>query len=65
MKKNGTGSIVNISSAAGLAGDISGGSAAYSSIKDALRVITKEIALDVDKADVRVNTVYPGLIRTP
>lgn len=53
MKKNGTGSIVNIWSAPGLVGGVSGGPAAYSSIKDALRAITKEIALDVAKADVR------------
>jgi len=65
LKKNGTGSIVNISSAAGLVGGISGGSVAYSSTKGALRAITKEIALDVAPAGVRVNTVYPGLINTP
>ncbi|MFT2706141.1 SDR family NAD(P)-dependent oxidoreductase [Clavibacter zhangzhiyongii] len=65
LKKNGTGSIVNISSAAGLVGGISGGSVAYSSTKGALRAITKEIALDVAAAGIRVNTVYPGLINTP
>ena len=65
MKKNGAGSIVNISSAAGLVGGISGGSVAYSSTKGALRAITKEVALDVAKDGVRVNTLYPGLIRTP
>lgn len=65
MKKNSTGSIVNISSAAGLVGGISGGSVAYSSTKGALRAITKEVALDVAPDGIRVNTVYPGLIRTP
>jgi NAD(P)-dependent dehydrogenase (short-subunit alcohol dehydrogenase family) len=65
MKNNGAGSIVNISSAAGLVGGISGGSVAYSSTKGALRAITKEVALDVAKDGIRVNTVYPGLIRTP
>ncbi len=65
MKKSSTGSIVNISSAAGLVGGISGGSVAYSSTKGALRAITKEIALDVAKVGIRVNTVYPGLINTP
>lgn len=65
MKTIGAGSIVNISSAAGLVGGISGGSVAYSSTKGALRAITKEIALDVAKTGVRVNTVYPGLINTP
>ncbi|MFF2375106.1 SDR family NAD(P)-dependent oxidoreductase [Streptomyces xiamenensis] len=65
MKKNGKGSIVNISSAAGLVGGISGGSVAYSSTKGALRAITKEVAVDVAKTGVRVNTLYPGLIHTP
>ena len=65
MKNNGAGSIVNISSAAGLVGGISGGSVAYSSTKGSLRAITKEVALDVAKDGVRINTVYPGLIRTP
>lgn len=65
MKRNGRGSIVNISSAAGLVGGISGGSVAYSSTKGALRAITKEVALDVARAGVRVNTVFPGLINTP
>ena len=53
------------SSAAGLVGGVSGGPAAYSSIKEALRAITKEIALDVAKVGVRLNTVQSGLIRTP
>ncbi|WP_275002371.1 SDR family NAD(P)-dependent oxidoreductase [Promicromonospora iranensis] len=65
MKTIGAGSIVNVSSAAGLVGGISGGSVAYSSTKGALRAITKEIALDVARTGVRVNTVYPGLINTP
>jgi len=65
LKNAGSASIVNISSAAGLVGGISGGSVAYSSTKGALRAITKEIALDVARDGVRVNTVYPGLIRTP
>ncbi|BCW70714.1 hypothetical protein NicSoilB8_17580 [Arthrobacter sp. NicSoilB8] len=47
MKKNGTGSIFDTSPAASRVGGASGGSAAYSSIKDALRAVTKEIALDV------------------
>ena len=65
LKKNGTGSIINISSAASLVGGISSGSVAYSSTKGALRTITKEIAVDVARDGVRVNTVLPGLINTP
>lgn len=65
MKKNGRGSIVNISSASGLVGGISGGSVAYSSTKAALGGISKEISIGVAKDGIRVNTVWPGLIRTP
>jgi NAD(P)-dependent dehydrogenase (short-subunit alcohol dehydrogenase family) len=65
MIKNGAGSIINISSAAGLVGGISGGSVAYSATKAALRAVTKEIAIDVAKKGVRVNTIYPGLVHTP
>lgn len=65
MIKNGKGSIINISSAAGLVGGISGGSVAYSATKAALQGITKEIAIDVAKKGIRVNTVFPGLVHTP
>lgn len=65
MKKNGIGSIVNISSTAGLVAGISGGSVAYVAAKSALTGATKEIALSVAKDGVRVNTLYPGLIHTP
>ena len=61
MKKNGTGSIVNISSAAGLVGGVSGGSAkAYSSIKDALRAITKAIALEICQGQRSREHSLPG-----
>ncbi|NWK94312.1 hypothetical protein DM806_01115 [Sphingobium lactosutens] len=65
MKRKGRGSIVNISSAAGLVGGISGGSVAYSATKAAIGGITKEIAIGVAGEGIRVNTVWPGLIRTP
>lgn len=65
MKKNGIGSIVNISSTAGLVAGISGGSVAYVAAKSALTGATKEIALSVANNGVRVNTLYPGLIHTP
>lgn len=65
MKKNGSGSIVNISSAAGLVGGISGGSVAYSATKAALGAIAKEVALSVAKEGIRLNTLYPGLVHTP
>lgn len=65
MKKNGIGSIVNISSVAGLVAGISGGSLAYVAAKSALTGATKEVALSVAKEGIRVNTLYPGLVHTP
>lgn len=65
MKKNGSGSIINISSAAALVAGVSGGAVAYTASKGAVLSLTKEIALDVGKDGIRVNSVYPGLIRTP
>lgn len=65
MKNNGNGSIINISSAAALVGGVSGGAVAYTASKGAVLSLTKEIALDVGKHGIRVNSVYPGLIRTP
>lgn len=65
LKKAGAGSIVNISSAAALVGGVSGGSAAYASSKAAIGALSREIALSVAKDGIRVNTVYPGLVRTP
>lgn len=65
MKKNKSGSIINISSAAALVGGLSGGSVAYAASKGAILSLTKEIALSVGKDGIRVNSVYPGLIRTP
>ncbi|WP_441415605.1 SDR family NAD(P)-dependent oxidoreductase [Arthrobacter sp. 2MCAF14] len=65
LTKSGAGSIVNVSSAAAFVGGVSGGSAAYASSKAAVGALSREIALGVAKDGVRVNTVYPGLVRTP
>lgn len=65
LLKSGAASIVNISSAGGLVGGVSGGSAAYSASKAGLGALSREIALSVARKGVRVNTVYPGLVRTP
>jgi 3(or 17)beta-hydroxysteroid dehydrogenase len=64
MKATG-GSIVNISSVAGLVADAN--AAAYCASKGAVRLLTKSIALHVArcKYDIRCNSVHPSFIDTP
>jgi 3alpha(or 20beta)-hydroxysteroid dehydrogenase len=62
MERSGGGSIVNISSVAGLRG--SPGAIAYSATKWALRGMTKAAAMDLAPRKIRVNSVHPGPIDT-
>ena len=62
MEQSGGGSIVNISSVAGLRG--SPGAIAYSATKWALRGMTKAAAIDLASRKIRVNSVHPGPIDT-
>jgi len=62
MERSGGGSIVNISSVAGLKG--SPGSFAYAATKWALRGMTKSAAIDLGGRKIRVNSVHPGPIDT-
>src|ERR1700726_293054 len=62
MERSGGGSIVNISSVAGL--KRSPGSFAYAATKWALRGMTKSAAIDLGGRKIRVNSVHPGPIDT-
>ena len=61
MKEQGSGSIVNISSVAGMRGQHS---IAYVASKWAVRGMTKSAARQLGPFNVRVNSVHPGAIET-
>jgi 3alpha(or 20beta)-hydroxysteroid dehydrogenase len=63
MRTRGRGSIVNISSVAGLKGCNSLG--AYSASKFAVRGLTKAAALEFGLHRIRVNSIHPGPVDTP
>lgn len=65
LRASGAGSIVNISSVAGLAA--APGMGAYNATKAAVWMYTKTVALEAAKAgwNVRCNSVHPVFIRTP
>jgi NAD(P)-dependent dehydrogenase (short-subunit alcohol dehydrogenase family) len=63
MKKQGGGSIVLMSSVAGLRG--APGLAAYSATKGGVRLLAKSVALEHAADNIRCNSVHPGIIATP
>lgn len=65
MLRAGKGSIVNISSIAGMAANYGFPSLAYVASKFAVRGMTKATAIEYGKHDIRVNSVHPGFIQTP
>jgi len=62
LRDAGGGSIVNVSSAAGLVGYHE---AAYTSSKWAIRGLSKSAAAELARWGIRVNSVHPGLVGTP
>ena len=62
MREAGGGSIVNISSIAGLLGWPT--STAYSASKGAVRLLTKSTAVQYGPEGIRCNSVHPGIIET-
>lgn len=63
MISTGGGSIVNISSLAGMRAAT--GSFAYGASKWAVRGMTKTASVELARKGVRVNSIHPGLIDTP
>jgi NAD(P)-dependent dehydrogenase (short-subunit alcohol dehydrogenase family) len=63
MKTRRSGSIVNITSVSGLAGNV--GRSAYGASKGALVTLTKVMAVELAELDIRVNAIAPGPVETP
>ncbi|GAA2309249.1 SDR family oxidoreductase [Streptomyces violaceusniger] len=63
MRERGGGAVVNVSSAAGMTGFAGG--IGYVASKWGVRGMTKAAALDMAGSGVRINSVHPGVIRTP
>jgi NAD(P)-dependent dehydrogenase (short-subunit alcohol dehydrogenase family) len=64
MRTAGGGSIINISSVAGLVGSPYG-AASYIASKGAVRLFTKATAIQHAKDHIRCNSIHPGPIETP
>lgn len=65
MQRAGGGSIVNVSSVAGIVSIVGAPNIAYVGSKFASRGMTKHAAVSYGKDKIRVNSVHPGYIKTP
>jgi 3(or 17)beta-hydroxysteroid dehydrogenase len=67
IKNSGGGSIINMSSAGGIVGTVD--SSPYNASKGGVRLLTKAAAMEFSKTghnyNIRVNSVHPGVIKTP
>lgn len=63
MKRQGGGSIINVSSIWGIAS--APGVAAYTASKGAVRLMSKNAALSYAEFGIRSNSIHPGIIATP
>jgi len=64
FEKSGGGNIINVGSIAGIDGGGAGASV-YATAKAAVHNVTRHLARDLAKKNIRVNTVAPGAIATP
>lgn len=64
FEKRGGGNVINVGSIAGVDGG-GPGSGLYSTAKAAVHNLSRHLATDLAKINVRVNTVAPGAIATP
>lgn len=62
LAERGGGSIVNLSSVAGLLG--AAGHACYGASKGAVRILTKDLAAELGDRNIRVNSVHPTYVKT-
>ena len=62
MAERGGGSIINLSSVAGLSG--AAGHTCYGASKGAVRILTKDLAAELGAQNIRVNSIHPTYVKT-
>lgn len=62
LAERGGGSIINLSSVAGLLG--AAGHSCYGASKGAVRILTKDLAAELGAQNIRVNSIHPTYVKT-